>query len=85
MPTKLDKAYEHVTGIYRNYPDWPSTFGFCSTEGCENMARGSGMCAHCHEKALAEYSGEEAARKFHEEIKAKSAAYIDLVVAIKSR
>jgi hypothetical protein len=81
--SKLDKAYVHVLGIYRSYPDWPSTFGKCSTDGCENSARGCGLCADCHEKGLAQYSGEEAAKDFHDKVKAMSQSYGELVTAIK--
>jgi hypothetical protein len=82
--SKVDKAYDHVRGIYRNYPNWPSTFGACREESCENSARGCGLCADCHEKALAEYAGKEAAKKFHDEVRATSAVYVELVDKIRT-
>jgi len=81
--SKLDKAYEHISGIYRNYPDWPSTFGGCITENCNNLARGSGFCAYCHEKELAKYAGDKPARNFHNEVKATNKAFEDLVNTIR--
>ncbi len=64
--SKLDRAYDHVTGIDRNYTDWPSTFGACRTDECGNSARGCGYCADCHESKLAEYVGEEIAKNYHD-------------------
>jgi len=28
--SQIDIAYDHVVGMQRNYPDWPSTFSDCS-------------------------------------------------------
>ena len=79
----FDKAYDHISGICRNYPHWPSTFGTCQTDACNNHARGYGLCADCHEKELSKYSGVELARKFHESVKAQHTALYELRHAIK--
>ena len=83
--SNLDKAYDHIIGIQRNYPDWPSTFGGCSTDGCEGSARGCGLCADCHEKELAEYVGSELAHKFHSAIKLRMEVYGEIYDAIENR
>jgi len=70
--SKLEQAYRHITGIQRNYSDWPSTFGPCYNDECTNSARGCGLCANCHEKKLAEFVGDELAGKFHAAIKQRS-------------
>jgi len=82
--SNLDKASDHVNGIDRSYPHWPSTFGRCSTEGCEGNARGAGWCADCHEKALAVYAGADAAREYHSAVKTKAEAYGKLCDAIET-
>ena len=73
--TKTDIAYDHVRGIDRSYPDWPSTFGGCRTDGCGNSARGCGYCADCHEEKLAEIVGARPAKEYHDAIKERAAAY----------
>lgn len=73
--SKVDIAYDHVTGIDRNYPDWASTFGCCANNECNNSARGCGYCANCHEIKLATIVGGEIAGKYHAAVKAKSKAY----------
>jgi hypothetical protein len=40
-----------ISDLWRNHPEWPSTFGPCS-EGCGNLGRGSGPCADCIERAI---------------------------------
>lgn len=72
---KVDKAYTHIRGLYANYPDWEATFNPCPTESCEGSARGTGICADCHEKALAKYVGVEMAENFHHCLKAKAALW----------
>jgi len=67
--SKVDIAYDHVSGIDRNYPDWPSTFGSCCQPECNKSARGCGTCADCHEKKLAKIIGKENAQAVHESIK----------------
>jgi len=51
---KLIELNELIYRLRRNYPMYPSTFGYCSTDGCDNSARGSGKCASCCEKAIGE-------------------------------
>ena len=64
-----DVARDYMTGIERNYPDWPSTFGPCSTKGCKNHGRGCGPCAPCYENKLSEVVGTYLAQRFHQAIK----------------
>jgi hypothetical protein len=40
-----------ISDLWRNHPEWPSTFGPCS-EGCGGSGRGSGPCADCIERAI---------------------------------
>ena len=81
--SNVDKAYDHVTGIMRNYPHWPSTFSNCTTEGCNQMGRGYGLCADCHEKKLAEYCGEAMAKRFHESISNANKIYHSMIKIIR--
>jgi len=70
--SNVDKAYDHIKGIYRNYPDWPCTFNPCRSEECENKAIGVGYCADCHTKKLAQYVAPEMAKSYHDAVKKKS-------------
>ena len=79
----VDIAYDHVSGMRRNYPDWPSTFGCCSEPECNKSARGCGVCADCHENKLAEIVGISYAHKVHESIKASCRVWGDLKDHIK--
>jgi len=67
--SNVDKAWDHMTGINRNYPDWSSTFGACENDDCGNLARGCGYCADCHTEKLAEYVGDSVASHYHESVK----------------
>jgi hypothetical protein len=40
-----------ISALWKNYPEWPSTFGPCS-EKCGGSGRGSGPCASCVELAI---------------------------------
>ena len=51
--TKLERLQHLIRVIRRNYPEYPTTFGPCSEEGCDKDARGSGMCPYCAEAELA--------------------------------
>jgi len=66
----MSKEAEFNTALYnlrRNYPNYISSFGSCSTEGCSNSARGSGKCAVCCENEIADIIGnKELAHKIHE-------------------
>ncbi len=64
---KLQKAFRD---LWRNYPGWPSTFGPCSQK-CKEEAygRGSGPCADCCEKELADLVGPRYAHEYHVSIK----------------
>lgn len=46
-----------ISDLWRNHPEWPSTFGPCS-EGCGGSGRGSGPCADCVERAIGMLIGE---------------------------
>lgn len=70
--SKSEEMHEHISGIQRNYPDWPSTFGPCATVGCTESARGCGLCAYCHESKLAGIVGGDLAFKFHHAIKRRA-------------
>jgi len=67
--SNVDKAWDHIAGIDRNYPAWPQTFNTCKSEKCKNKARGRGYCADCHTKKLAEYVGDSVASHYHESVK----------------
>ena len=77
-----DRAYSLASGLQRNYVDWPSTFGKCSG-GCDTLARGSGLCADCYERKLAEIVGEESASHFHDAVKARHKAYHEMIDGIE--
>lgn len=61
--------WEALHHLWRNYPRWPSTFGRCS-RGCEEMGRGSGPCADCCERDLAQVVGEDLAAEYHNRVRA---------------
>ncbi len=81
--SNIDKAYDHIAGIRRNYPDWPSTFNECITESCRIQARGGGLCAFCHQAELAKYVGGAEARKFHQAVQEEAAICADLMRSIQ--
>jgi len=43
--------------LWRNYPEWPSTFGPCHNPECDGSGRGSGFCAKCVTEGLADIVG----------------------------
>jgi hypothetical protein len=43
--------------LWRNYPEWPSTFGPCHNHDCNGSGRGSGLCAQCVTDCIAEIVG----------------------------
>ena len=57
-------ARRYMRGIERNYPGYPSTFGHCSTEGCNGSGRGSGECTTCYQEKLTGLVGSTIAREF---------------------
>ena len=64
------KTRENMRGIDRNYPDGGSTFGPCLNKcGSGKGARGSGLCADCYEKLLAEQCGKELALEYHVKVR----------------
>ena len=77
-----DRAYSLASGLQRNYVDRPNTFGKCSS-GCGKRARGSGLCAYCYERDLAEIVGEGAASKFHDAVKARHKALHEMIDGIE--
>jgi hypothetical protein len=44
--------------LWRNYPEWPSTFGTCHNPECDGFGRGSGFCARCVVDAIGEIVGD---------------------------
>ena len=44
--------------LWRNYPEWPSTFGPCHNPACDGSGRGSGFCARCVVDAIGEIVGD---------------------------
>jgi len=83
--SKVDQAYEYITGINRNYPDWPATFNTCPTEGCVNLARGVCLCADCYEAELAEYAGKELAKEYHAAVKRKADLLLKVLDEVRSK
>ena len=47
--------------LWRNYPEWPSTFGPCHNPECDGSGRGSGLCTKCVTECIAEIVGNDAA------------------------
>jgi hypothetical protein len=43
--------------LWRNYPEWPSTFGPCLSPECDGCGRGSGFCAKCVTGGIADIVG----------------------------
>lgn len=70
MTNKTYQLEQLIYQLERQYPLWPSTFGKCS-EGCDNMARGSGKCRYCIEKEIAALVGHDKAKKLHQLIDEK--------------
>lgn len=56
-----------INGIYRNYPDWPSTFRKCKCG--QHLGRGGSKCAECLEGDLAAIIGKPLAWEIHQTIK----------------
>jgi hypothetical protein len=73
--SKLSKAHDHMYGIDRHYQYGTHTVGPCPTVGCEDMGRGGGLCAFCHEAKLAEYAGDRLAALYHGAVIHRSDAY----------
>jgi hypothetical protein len=42
--------------LWRNHPEWPSTFGPCHNPECGMPARGSGLCKKCVTACIREIS-----------------------------
>lgn len=62
--SKEDDLNDLIYGLHRQFPDWPSTFGPCLTDGCNESARGSVYCKHCITKEIGEIVGYPTARKY---------------------
>jgi hypothetical protein len=57
-----------MSQLWRNHPDWPSTFSECP-EKCGGYGRGGDTCAFCAERAIAEIiKNPIKARRFHQAI-----------------
>lgn len=68
----MSKAYEIEPlrqSLWRQYPNWPSTFNPCSALGCKNSAHGGGLCSAHIERKLAGFVGEELAEEYHEAVR----------------
>jgi len=46
--------------LWRNFPEWPSTFGHCPNPDCDGCGRGSGLCADCVTACIGEIVGDTA-------------------------
>ena len=64
------KARQNMSGIDRNYPGFPSTFGACANK-CGNRGRGGELCGNCYEDLLAEQCGDKLAKEYHQKAKSK--------------
>lgn len=60
-----DTAESLISEIRYQYPLGVTTLGPCSTEGCDNTARGSRRCAQCLTERLAQITEAAWAYKFH--------------------
>ena len=74
----IDIAYDHIIGMQRNYPDWPSTFSPCATEGCSCSGRGGNLCADCHEQALEKIIGKDMAILMHQAIATRHELWLEI-------
>jgi hypothetical protein len=50
-----------ISDLYRNYPEWPTTFGNCANPECNASARGSGICRDCVTECIGEITGDRQA------------------------
>jgi hypothetical protein len=57
--SELIRLIGEIDGIdlWRNYPEWPSTFGPCLSPECDGCGRGSGFCAKCVTGGIADIVG----------------------------
>ena len=62
--SKVDDLAELIYKLHRQFPDWPSTFGDCPTEGCNEGGRGGGLCKHCITEKIGEIVGFPEARRY---------------------
>lgn len=47
------RVYEALlSDMWRQHPQWPSTFSSCASEGCDNVSRGGGWCMQCLSEAM---------------------------------
>ena len=63
MSRKMEAIYDLRHVLWRNICNGVFTSGHCVRK-CGNWARGSGLCAACAEKDLAEYIGVEKATEY---------------------
>lgn len=81
---KMALLHELIYLLRKNYPLCTSTFGNCSTDGCEKMGRGAGKCADCCEKEIAELTGlPQDAKQFHENTKQNAALICNFLERIE--
>ena len=81
--SQIDIAYDHVVGMQRNYPDWPSTFSDCSNVVCSGFGRGGGLCPDCHEQALAKIIGKDMAILMHQAISTRHELWMEIKDELK--
>lgn len=55
---KERKFWDLLHELRRNYGHFVCTMGSCSTDGCDNPARGGGTCPNCIEDEMAELIGD---------------------------
>jgi len=56
--SKETEFFDALHGLRSNYPTGVTTWSKCSTDGCDNSARGGGYCAHCWEDKIAKITGD---------------------------
>ena len=66
VETREESIRQVVHNLWRQYPTGITTFGPCSTEGCDHEARGSAKCADCCTQELAGWVGVKLAVRYQE-------------------
>ena len=59
-----DRIANLVSAIWAQHPFWPSTFGPCANDGCQEYSRGGRECKGCLKKQLSALTSEEFATEF---------------------
>ena len=75
-----------INDLWRNFPEWPSTFGNCANPDCSGAARGSGLCRDCVTECIAEITGDrDAATALRVAIESVRTAALALRNMVKTR